>query len=186
MLLVTFTCISSTKDTKGSKFLFCRLASLDGFALVTLVALVTFLTPRFARRRGRLPKGAAQVPEGRPLIGWGREPPGRRRGWKFSARKRGMYRRRPRRRLWKRAKPAPAPRERRDRIPPSEARRRKIPATGPEVLRAEAREVPTASPPTSPPLGRKFSARKRGMYRRHPRHRLWKRAEPAPAPRQRL
>ena len=47
----------------------------------------------------------------------------RRLGWKFSARKRGMYRRRPRRRLWKRAEPAPAPRQRRDRIPPSEARR---------------------------------------------------------------
>ena len=34
-----------------------------------------------------------------------------------------------------------------------------------------------------PPLGWKFSARKRGMYRRRPRRRLWKRAEPAPAPR---
>ena len=44
---------------------------------------------------------------------------------KFSVRKRGMYRRRPRRRLGKRAKPAPAPRQRRDRFPPSEARRRK-------------------------------------------------------------
>ena len=53
--------------------------------------------------------------------GGGRSPP---LGWKFSARKRGMYRRRPRRRLGKRAKPAPAPRQRRDRIPPSEARRK--------------------------------------------------------------
>ena len=33
-------------------------------------------------------------------------------------------------------------------IPPSEARRRKIPATGLEVLRAEARDVPTASSPS--------------------------------------
>ena len=69
-------------------------------------------------------------------------------GRKFSARERGMYRRRPRRRLWKRAEPAPAPRQRRDRIPPSEARRRKIPATGLEVLRAVARDVPTASSPS--------------------------------------
>ena len=87
-------------------------------------------------------------------------------GWKFSARKRGMYRRRPRRRLGKRAEPAPAPRQRRDRIPPSEARRQeeffepfvyfvdrlnrippsearlqKPPTTEPEVLRAEAWEL---------------------------------------------
>ena len=32
--------------------------------------------------------------------------------------------------------------------PPSEARRRKIPTTGLEVLRAEARDVPTASSPS--------------------------------------
>ena len=100
-----------------------------------------------------------------------------------------MYRRRPCRRLGQRAKPAPAPRQRRDRIPPSEARRPtsrdigatprnadkryepegrpligrpgkrlgrkfsvrkrgKCPMIGPEVLRAEARDVPTASPPS--------------------------------------
>ena len=62
---------------------------------------------------------------------------------------------------------------------------REPPSTGLEVLRAEARDVPTASLPTSPPLGRKFSARRRGMYRRRPRRRLGKRAKPAPAPRQR-
>ena len=33
-------------------------------------------------------------------------------------------------------------------LPPSAARRRKIPTTGLEVLRAEARDVPTASPPS--------------------------------------
>ena len=49
----------------------------------------------------------------------------RRLGWKFPARKRGMYRRRPRRRLGKRAEPALAPRQRRDRFPPSETRRRR-------------------------------------------------------------
>ena len=74
-----------------------------------------------------------------------------------------MYRRRPHRRLGKRAEPAPAPRQRRDRIPPSEARRpnSREAATpdwpgaeapgqtiGLEVLRAEARDVPTASPPS--------------------------------------
>ena len=54
-------------------------------------------------------------------------------------------------------------------FPPRLARRRKTPAIGTEVLRAEARDVPTTSLPTSPPLGRKFSARKRGRYRRPPR-----------------
>ena len=54
-------------------------------------------------------------------------------------------------------------------FPPRLARRRKTPAIGTEVLRAEARDVPTTYLPTSPPLGRKFSARERGMYRLRPR-----------------
>ena len=91
--------------------------------------------PAPRQRRDRIPPSEARrpnsraaaslAPEGRPLISRGRQPPGKRLGWKFSARKRGMYRRRPRRRLGKRAEPAPAPRQRRDRIPPSEARRRR-------------------------------------------------------------
>ena len=64
---------------------------------------------------------------------------------KFSARKRGMYRRRPRRRLWKRAEPAPAPRERRDRIPLSEARRQLESLESLEALESlESLEAPEA------------------------------------------
>ena len=80
--------------------------------------------PPECRQWNLSPGGATLAAKRRPLISRGRKPSGKRLGWKFSARKRGMYRRRPRRRLWKRAEPAPAPRQRRDRIPPSEARRK--------------------------------------------------------------
>ena len=117
------------------------------------------------------PSGEKKAAKRRPLIGRGQEPPGRRRGWKFSARKRGMYRRRPRRRLGKRAEPALAPRQRRDRIPPSEARRRRRLPKG-AAQSPEGR--PLISRGQEPPgrrKGWKFSARKRGMYRRRPRRR---------------
>ena len=83
---------------------------------------------------------------GVPLISRGRKPPGKRLGWKFTARKRGMYLRRPRRRLWKRAEPAPAPRQRRDRIPPSEARRKESDESK-NAERSEAERKPRSGVP---------------------------------------
>ena len=54
-----------------------------------------------------------------------------------------MYRRRPRRRLGKRAEPAPAPRQRRDRIPPSEARRNESDESDESNERDEGEKTPS-------------------------------------------